>query len=185
MTSAEREFALKKLDGSRKRLLATVRGLSHEQLEYSPAPGRWSVAECLEHIIVAEKHMLERLGGRAQQAPDPSKRSDWEGQEEAFMKQMVGRERQVQAPEVARPTGRWPIEKLLREFESTRARSREFVATVEGGLRGCFFGHLSLGQLDGYQWVLLIGAHCDRHRIQGEEVIASTGFPPQGEKKAS
>jgi hypothetical protein len=28
-----------------------------------------------------------------------------------------------------------------------------------------------------YQWLLLIAGHCDRHRVQSEEVMASPGFP--------
>jgi hypothetical protein len=48
MTPADREFALKGLDDRRKRLLATLRRLSREQLEYRQAPDRWSVAENLE-----------------------------------------------------------------------------------------------------------------------------------------
>lgn len=107
MTPAEREFALKELDGSQERLLGTVRGLSREQLEYRTAPERWSVAECLEHIIVVERFMVETLEDRVQQAPDPSKHGDWEGRDKALAKQMVvGRKEPKQSPAVFRPTGR-------------------------------------------------------------------------------
>lgn len=185
MTPAEREFALQELDGSRERLLGTVRGLSREQLEYRAAPERWSVAECLEHIIVAERLMFEALAGRMQQAPGPSKHGDWEGRDEALTKQMItGRKEPKQAPEVFRPAGRWPTEKLLPEFEAVRGRTRAFCATSSGDLRSCFLVHPVLGRLDGYQWLLIVARHCERHRLQVEEVIASAGFPPAEQEES-
>jgi hypothetical protein len=184
MTPAERKFALMELDGSRERLLGTVRGLSRQQLEYRTAPARWSVAECLEHIIVVERLMFETLEGRMQQSPDSSRHGDWEGRDEALTKQMiVGRKQPKQAPEVFRPTGRWPTEKLLPEFEGVRGRTREFSATFSGDLRSCFLAHPVIGQLDGYPWLLVVARHCERHRLQVEEVIASAGFRPQSQKK--
>jgi uncharacterized damage-inducible protein DinB len=185
MTPAEREFALKELDGSRERLLGTVRGLSREQLEYRAARERWSVAECLEHIIVVERLMFQALEGRMQQAPDLSKHGDWEGQDEALTKQMiVGRKKRKLSPEVFRPTGRWPTKKLLPEFEAVRSRTREFSATFSSDLRSCFLVHPVLGRLDGYQWLLIVARHCERHRLQVEEVIASSGFPPAEQKES-
>src|SRR5208337_5201330 len=50
MTDAERESLLKNLAESRERLLRMAQGLSREQLHYRLAPGRWTVAECVEHI---------------------------------------------------------------------------------------------------------------------------------------
>lgn len=185
MTPAEREFALKELDGSQERLLGIVRGLSREQLEYRTAPERWSVAECLEHIIVVERLMFETLGDRAQQAPDPSKHGDWEGRDKALAKQMVlGRKEPKQSPAMFRPTGRWPTEKLPQEFEAVRGRTREFSAT-SGDLRSCLLVHPVLGQLDGYQWLLIVAGHCERHRLQVEEVIASASFPRPSERKSA
>ena len=58
MTPGERERAINALDESRERLLATVRRLSPSQLAYKPAADRWSVAECVEHIILVENSIL-------------------------------------------------------------------------------------------------------------------------------
>jgi hypothetical protein len=180
MTPADREFALKGLDESRERLLGTVRGLSREQLEYRPAPDRWSVAENLEHIILAEKFVLVRLEGPVQQTPGLSKQSNWEGRDEPLVRKLAGeRMDRFQAPEAFRPIGRWPIETLLTEFEAARVLSREFAASTQGDLRSRFFRHPApaVGEIDGYQLLLLIGAHCDRHCTQSEEVMVSPGFP--------
>jgi Uncharacterized protein conserved in bacteria len=142
MTPADREFALKGLDDSRKRLLATLRGLSREQLEYRPAPDRWSVAENLEHIIVTEKFVLGRLEGPAQQAPDSPQHSSWQGRDELFVRMLAEqREHRFQAPERLRPTGRWSTEALVAEFEAARGLSREFAASTQADLRSRFVRH--------------------------------------------
>ncbi len=180
MTAADREFALKTLDVSRERLVAAVRGLSREQLEFRPAADRWSVAENLEHVIVAETFVLGTLQRLVQQAPERSRRGRWEGRDELLAKRVAeDRENLAQSPEVFRPTGRWPLEKLVPEFTVARALTREFAASTQEDLRARFFRHpaAAIGEIDSYQWLLLIGAHCDRHRAQSEGVIASFGFP--------
>ena len=187
MTPADREFALKGLEDSRTRLLATMRGLSREQLEYRPAPDRWSVAENLEHIIVTEQFVLARLESPVQQVPDSPQHSRWQGRDEPFIRKLAEeREARFQAPERLRPTGRWSIEALVPEFEAARGLSRDFAASTQADLRSRFFRHPApaVGEIDGYQLLLLIGAHCDRHCTQSEEVMASPGFPRQSERAA-
>ncbi len=77
MTSVERELALSQLAESRERLLRMAQSLSREQLHYCPAPGRWTVAECLEHITTVEGHVLGLIQTTLETGPDSSKRSAW------------------------------------------------------------------------------------------------------------
>lgn len=177
MTSAERELALQNLAESRERLLRVTQNLTREQLHFRPAPERWSVAECLEHIVMVEKRLLERIQTTLEKAPDAARRSVLEGRDDALVAGTVARELRFQAPEILLPTGRVPDEQLLPEFEAARQRSQEFAAGTQADLRGRVFKHPALGDLDLYQWLLMIAAHCDRHRAQSEEVIASEGFP--------
>ena len=180
MTPADREFALKSLDDSRERLLGTLLGLSREQLEYRPAADRWSVAENLEHIIVTEKFVLGRLESPVRQTPDMPTHSRWAGRDAPFVKKLSeAREDRFQAPEPLRPISRWPIETLVVEFEAARVLSREFAASTQLDLRSRFFRHPApeIGEIDGYQLLLLIGAHSDRHLAQSKAVMASPGFP--------
>ncbi len=184
MTPAEREWALQNLAESRERLLHMAKGLSKEQLHYRPAPERWTVAECVEHIAIVEGRVLGRMQKTLEEGPDPSKRSALEGREDTMFAVAVARMVRLQAPEVLAPTGRWPDEQLWREFEATREQTREFAASTQADLRRHFFPHPVLGELDLYQWLLLISAHCERHRAQSEEVMASPGFPRASEANA-
>jgi uncharacterized damage-inducible protein DinB len=177
MTSAERESLLKNLTESRERLLRMAQGLSREQLHYRPAPGRWTVAECVEHIATVEGRVLGLIQKTLETGPDSSKRSAMEGQDDAMAAGVAGRVARFQAPEILEPTGRWPDEQLLKEFEGARQQTRDFAASTRADLRRHFYKHPVFGELDLYQWMLLIAAHCDRHRAQSEEVMASPGFP--------
>ena len=177
MTSAEREKLLKNLEESRERLLAMAKDLSREELHYRPAEDRWTVAECLEHISMVEARVLGLIQKTLETGPDSTKRSALEGMDDALIAGTLGRVARYKAPEYVVPTGRWPDEQLLTEFEGTRQQTRAFAASTDADLRRYFYKHPAFGDLDLYQWMLLIAAHCDRHRVQSEEVMASPGFP--------
>jgi len=171
MTPAERERAVNYLAQSRDNLLGKTRGLSREQLQFKPAPDRWSVADCLEHLLVVQgRRVVDGI-------VDPAKRSAFEGRDEELVQLVAGRAQRAQAPEPVRPTGRWPHDRLIPEFEAVRKRSADLAATTNPDLRKYFSAHPLFGDLDCYQWLLLVAAHSDRHRAQIEEVIASPGFP--------
>jgi uncharacterized damage-inducible protein DinB len=177
MTSAERETLLKHLEESRERLLRMAKNLSPEQLHYRPAPDRWTVAECVEHIATVEARVLGAIQKTLEAGPDSSKRSAMEGKDDALVAGVVARVTRFKAPEILVPTGRWPDEQLLNEFEDARRQTRAFAAGTTADLRRHFYKHPALGELDLYQWLRLIAAHCDRHRVQSEEVMTSQGFP--------
>src|SRR5947208_3358954 len=54
MTPQERTQLVQYLKDSQKEFLAAVLNLSDEQWKWKPAPERWSVGECAEHILLAE-----------------------------------------------------------------------------------------------------------------------------------
>jgi len=175
MTPAERETLLKHLEESRERLLHMAKNLSREQLHYRPALDCWTVAECVEHISMVEARVLGAIQRTLEAGPDSSKRSVMEGKDDALFADVAARMTRFKAPEILVPTGRWPDEQLLKEFEDARRHTRDFATSSNADLRRHFYKHPALGDLDLYQWLLLIAAHCDRHRVQSEEVIASMG----------
>jgi hypothetical protein len=174
MTPAERERVSSYLLETREKLLRTAKGLSPTQLQYKPASDRWSVAECLEHITVTEGFILANINNTLQQAAG----SSIPGMGDDGIVQMVAdRSTRVKGPERLMPAGQWAHDRLLGEFESTRKRTADFAAATDVPLRQYAFPHPMLGALDCYQWLLVIGAHGERHRLQAEEVMADAGFP--------
>lgn len=82
-----------------------------------------------------------------------------------------------QAPEAVRPDGQWAEGELAAEFRKTRQQSREFVNTMEGDLRSHFQTHGGFGEIDCYQWLILLSLHGARHAEQMEEIRAAKSFP--------
>ena len=178
MEATERERVVQYLAESRERLVLAVEGLSDEQRSFQPAQDRWSIADCVEHIIVVETSVLRNIQQVLQSAPQPERQNEAQGKEQVILERVPARERRVKGPEEAMPQGRWPdFEDLMRQFEATRERSVRFSAVTQADLRNHFFPHPFLGLLDCYQWLLFLSAHCERHVRQIEEVKAYPGYP--------
>ena len=174
MKPTERERALACLEKTREDFRRTAGGLSPAQLYYKPAPDRWSLAELFEHIIVVEGRVQDRMQKALQQPPTEPKTSV---QDEAVVRLAADRSGKLKAPEPVVPSGRWPADRLAQEFEAIRSRSIEFARTTDADLRRHGFLHPFFGELDCYQWLLLIPAHCQRHLLQAEEVMSDLNFP--------
>jgi uncharacterized damage-inducible protein DinB len=181
MEATERKLVLDHLAASRERLLQAVQGLSAEQRAFQPAEDRWSVAGCVEHIIVVEDFVFQTMHRVLEAPPEPVKQAEVRRKDPIVIEKVPARTSRVMGPERVHPKNRWPdFEDLLRQFETTRQRSVTFAQGTEADLRSHFFPHPFLGDLDCYQWLLFLGLHCERHVRQLEEVKADPGFPSKG-----
>lgn len=174
MTPAERQRALADLENTRETVRQAMRGLSSSQLHYKPTPDRWSLAELLEHVIVVEGRVRDRMEKALQQAPSNVKPAV---DDETAVRLAADRTGKLKAPDPVTPSGRWTDDRLLQEFEAARTRSIDFARDTTADLRCRAFLHPFFGDLDCYQWLLLIPAHCRRHLAQAEEVMADPNFP--------
>jgi uncharacterized damage-inducible protein DinB len=181
LSPEEREFALKNLQATHDKFLQSIAGLSEKQWTFKPGPGRWSVAEVAEHITVAEAAILGLIQKQViTSAAAPEKREQVKGKDEMILQRMPDRSHKAQAPEFLRPTGRWPTEAdLTKAFEESRKATMDYVRTTNDDLRDHFFDHPVFGTMDGYQWLLLLSSHSERHTAQIEEVKADPNFPKQ------
>ena len=185
MEKAERDLIVEQLAQSRERLLQVTGGLTREQQTYRAAEGRWSVADCVEHVAIVEDNILRRIQKILEGPPEPQRRPEAQGKEEIILARVPARETRVQGPPQVMPTGRWSnFDALIRQFESTRERSLRFAAVTQADLRCHFFPHPFLGLFDCYQWLLFLGTHCERHVRQMEEVMADPGFPRASQASA-
>jgi len=175
----EREFLLRYLAASRERLVEIVQALSKEQQRFR-APDRWSVADCVEHVSIVEKAVLKKIQALILE-PSPIQ-TDAGVPDDTVLSRVPSRSTRRISPPEALPRRRWTdFGALLRQFEAARERSLRFVAVTQADLRGHFFRHPHLGELDCYQWLLFLGAHAERHARQAEEVISDPAFPEQAD----
>jgi uncharacterized damage-inducible protein DinB len=179
LSAPERESALAELQRTHDKFLQSIAGLSEKQWAFKPGPDRWSVAEVAEHITVAESALLGLVQKQLMMSPAaPEKREQVKGKDEIILQRVPDRSHKAQAPEFLRPTGRWATEAdLTKAFEENRKATMDYVRTTNDDLRDHFFDHPALGTMDGYQWLLLISAHSERHTAQIEEVKADPNFP--------
>src|ERR1700739_3006970 len=86
LSPAEREHAVAELEGSRQAFLDATSGLTEAQWNFKPAPDRWSIAECAEHIGVTEAFILKMITEQALKGPaEPEKRTAVRGKDTSIM----------------------------------------------------------------------------------------------------
>jgi hypothetical protein len=175
----ERERGVAELEGSRKAFLDATNGLSEAQWNFKPAPDRWSIAECAEHIGVTETFILNLITEQALKGPaEPEKRALVQGKDSSLMTMVVDRTAKFKAPEAIQPTRRWTTSgEITKNVLESRARTIEFVSTTQEDLRDHFMDHPVFKTLDTYQWILLTSGHMRRHTAQILEVKADPNFP--------
>jgi len=179
LSPAERDHAVAELDSSRKAFLEATNGLSEAQWNFKPAPDRWSIAECSEHIAVTEALVLKLVTEQALKGPaEPEKRTMVQGKDTALMIMAADRSAKFKAPEAVQPTRRWATSgEIAKNVLENRARTVDFINTTQEDLRDHFMDHPVLKTLDTYQWILLASAHMRRHTAQILEVKADPNFP--------
>src|SRR5258707_10585708 len=177
VSAADKDRALQYLESTKKGVLEATKGLSEAQWNFKPAPDRWSVAQVMEHLAAAED-MLRGMTQEQMKTPVVPVRDQEETKkaDEGGLAMVPDRSHKAQAPEPLQPTNRFGSPSAAQKhFVESRAVTEEYLKNATG-LRV----HLSdspMGKLDGYEWVLLIAAHSERHTKQMVEVKADPNFP--------
>ncbi len=176
VTQAEKDKALQYLETTRKNVLEATKGLSEAQWNFKPAPDRWSVAEVMEHIAAAEDFIRGLIKEKVMMAPAGEPGRDVKKTDDGVLAMVPDRTNKVQAPEPLVPTNRFGSpDGSIKHFVESRTTTEDFLKTATG-LRD----HVTdspMGKLDGYEFVLLIAAHSERHTKQINEVKADPNFP--------
>jgi hypothetical protein len=166
------------LASSEARLLGLLEGLTAEQWGFREAVGRWSIAEIVEHCILFEEFIRGVIARTLEGPVEVEKMAGAVAKEALVFGVAEGRATKFSAREVVRPVGRWvDMGEMVAEFRRTRARTVAFVEEVQGDLRGHFFPHVAFGDLDCYQWLVVLGQHGLRHALQIEEIKRDAGYP--------
>jgi uncharacterized damage-inducible protein DinB len=177
LTTADREKAAKYLEQTRDGVIAATKGLSEAQMKFKSAPDRWSVAETLEHIALAEDYLMGNITQNIMKAPAGATDRDTARIDAMILAALPDRTQKRQAPGPLVPSGRWTPAETLAHFEQSRAKTMEFLQTTPD-LRQHVSSDNPLKQpMDGYDWLLFIAAHSERHTKQIAEVKADPNFP--------
>jgi hypothetical protein len=177
LSQADRDKGVQYLEQTRDAVVASVEGLSDAQMNFKPAPDRWSVAQTLEHIALAEDLIFQNVEFNVMKAGPGAADRDVAKIDAAVLLMVPDRSHKAQAPPPLVPTGRWTPAETLQHFLASREKTIEFMKT-EPGLRAHVTEMQAMGQqLDAYEWLLFVAAHSKRHTEQIEEVKADPNFP--------
>jgi DinB family protein len=176
VTQAEKDRALQYLESTKKNVLEATKGLSEEQWNFKPAPDRWSVAQVMEHIAAAEDFLRDVTKEKVMAGPAGEAGRDIKKTDEAVLTMVPDRSHKAQAPEPLVPSNRFGSpDASVRHFVESRSATEDFLKSA-AGLRDHVMDS-PLGKLDGYEFVLFIAAHSERHTKQINEVKADPNFP--------
>ena len=163
-----------------------VNGLSEDQLNWKPAPGSWSIAQCLEHLTAATEgfdQYFEKAiaSGREKRSVDgaipyrPTRLGGW------LIKQLVPEAtRKVPAPKIFRPAESSSIKGALERFLQQQERFVKFVKDATGidynktRLRSPVTPLMRYSLADAF---VLTVVHGRRHLGQAQRVRETPGFP--------
>ena len=178
VSQADKDRALQYLESTKKGVLDATKGLSEAQWNFKPAPDRWSMAQVMEHLAAAEDMLRGMTQEQVMKSPAVAVRDEMEIKkaDEGVLAIMPDRSHKAQAPEPLQPTNRFGSPAAAQKhFVESRATTEEYLKSATG-LRA-HVADSPLGKLDGYEWVLLIAAHSERHTKQILEVKADPNFP--------
>jgi len=177
LSAADTERALKYLESTKQGVTDATKGLAPEQWNFKAGSDRWSIAQCVEHIAAAEDLLYGMITSQVMKAPARTKPEDLVVLDEMVLTRIPDRSHKAQAPEPLKPTNRFGSpDAALKHFDESRDQTIAFLEKTPD-LRAHATDSPLGKQLDGYEWILFIAAHSDRHTKQILEVKADPKFP--------
>ena len=174
-------------DSAREQFEQIISGLDDTQFNWRPQDDQWSIAECIDHLVVLGTLMNRNIDDGIEKANakglhgDPPYKYGFVGN---WFVKAVGpsdeaRKRKFKAPKAYTPESNHSISRLKKEFDKLqdefvnrleRANGVDLgkvkVSSAAGGVG--FLIRLSLGQ-----WFALLANHQDRHLAQARDVRAA------------
>lgn len=177
LTPAEMEHALQYLESTKKEVLGATKGLSEAQWNFKPGPDRWSVAQVMEHIAAAEDFIrVDFVQEKVMTLPAGDPGRDVKKMDAAVEAMIPDRSNKARAPEQLVPNNRFGSAKSsLKHFLESRETTERFLRLTPGLRDHVMDG--PVGKMDGYEFILFIAAHSERHVEQINEVKADPNFP--------
>jgi hypothetical protein len=171
-------------DGDRQRLLAHLQmtegwltteleGLLPAQLRYRMSPESWTIMDVVEHLAVAEPQYWQQLRKSLERPAVQGYKP--EATDADILWYGIDRSRRQKTGEARVPSGKFAdVKDSLGAFRTLRGTMLELAKGTGEDLRG---RALIDGNMDVYQWFLMISSHAQRHVLQIREIKESPGYP--------
>jgi DinB superfamily len=167
MDAREKQELLKSLESGREAVLAALENLTEDLAARAPGPCRWSIRECVEHLFLAEHHLFTEIAASQPSETPVGSRL----RENNILKRGADRSRTLEAPEMARPNGRFStLADALQAFVASRDQTIRYVRNFQDDPRRQTANHPLVGPVNCYEMLLIIAIHPHRHAAQIREV---------------
>lgn len=152
-----------------------VSAVPAELRDRKPAPGRWSVAEVLEHLAMIERRVAALLTMRVTEAreqgvgPDPDTSSVVASFEHADI--LTDRAKKIVTPKAGVPSGAVGTIAGTEALDTAQAEMIASLRSANGvSLQNLVAAHPVLGPLNLYHFIVALGLHDVRHAAQIREI---------------
>ena len=176
MTATERAELIDRLQKTEQELMQLVAGVTDAQWTFKPAPERWSIAEVVEHIVLAEAMMFDLAVRSLDRPPDPK----WDAtlaKTDTLRKALPNRSRRVDAPAAIKPQQAMSRADLMARYGEQRQRALAYARDSDRPVKAHTAPNPFFGDLNAHQWLLYIPLHNERHNQQIAEVKTTPGYP--------
>jgi hypothetical protein len=176
MTDGERQRLLAHLEMTEQWLVKEIDGLSPAQLSFQMMPDSWSIQEVVEHLAIAEPQYWQQVqDSLAQPIAYKSEATD-----AAILWYGIDRTNRSRTGEARVPKGKYATAReSLADFRKLRATITQYARSSQDDVRG---RQLKGGNMDVYQWLLMISSHSQRHILQIHEIKGHANYPRSSHK---
>jgi hypothetical protein len=168
----DKQRLLSHLDMTESWLVSELEGLSHSQLTFKMTPGSWTIMEVVEHLAIAEPQYWQRVQDSMKQ---PAAEKKAEATDAGILWYGIDRTNRAKTGEARVPHGQFKtVQDSLAAFRKLRGTIRTYASTTQEDPRSRM---LLEGNMDVYQWLLMISSHSQRHILQIREIKAHGSYP--------
>ena len=172
MKAGDRQRLLAHLEMTESWLVSELNGLSPAQLTFRMTPESWSITDVTEHLAIAEPQYWQKVQDSMKQ---PATTEKLEATDAAILWYGIDRTNRQKTGEARVPHGTFKTAAdALASFRKLRSTMRDYAQSTSEDLRS---RKLLEGNMDVYQWFLMISTHSQRHILQIREVKAHSGYP--------
>jgi hypothetical protein len=172
MKAGDRQRLLAHLEMTEHWLVSELGGLSPKQLTFRMTPESWSIADVTEHLAIAEPQYWQKVQDSMKQ---PATTEKLDATDAGILWYGIDRTNRQKTGEARVPHGTYKTAgDALASFRKLRSTMRDYAQSTNDDLRS---RKLLEGNMDVYQWFLMISSHSQRHILQIREVKAHAAFP--------
>ena len=172
MKAGDRQRLLAHLEMTENWLVSELNGLSTAQMTFRMTPDSWSIADVTEHLAIAEPQYWQKVQDSMKQ---PATTEKLEATDAGILWYGIDRTNRQKTGEARVPHGTYKTAAdALAAFRKLRSTMRDYAQSTGEDLRS---RKLLEGNMDVYQWFLMISAHSQRHILQIREVKAHANYP--------